>query len=48
MASFCNSGDTFCDSGNSLAVHLAYIQSNGADATNFIVKMTKTAPNGTV
>ncbi|KAI1849536.1 hypothetical protein JX265_013651 [Neoarthrinium moseri] len=37
IASFCNAGDTFCDSGLSLQVHLSYVQTNGADATKFII-----------
>ncbi|KAF3023552.1 hypothetical protein E8E14_010280 [Neopestalotiopsis sp. 37M] len=37
IASFCNKGDTFCDSGNSLQVHLSYVQTNGPDATSFIL-----------
>ncbi|KAK1621815.1 cutinase [Colletotrichum phormii] len=37
MASFCNSGDPFCDSGADIQVHLSYVQSNGDAATKFIM-----------
>jgi hypothetical protein len=35
--SFCNSDDRFCDSGNSIAVHLSYVKIFGKDAADFIV-----------
>ncbi|KAI3397159.1 hypothetical protein diail_11133 [Diaporthe ilicicola] len=41
MVSFCNSGDTFCDSGNNLTVHLSYVQTNGTSAVNFITQKVK-------
>ncbi|KAK0374664.1 cutinase [Colletotrichum abscissum] len=37
MASFCNSGDPFCDSGANIQVHLSYVQSDGDAATKFIM-----------
>ncbi|KAK1676351.1 cutinase [Colletotrichum godetiae] len=37
MASFCNSGDPFCDSGADIQVHLSYVQSDGDAATKFIM-----------
>jgi acetylxylan esterase len=43
MASYCNAGDTFCDSGNSIDVHLAYIQTNGQEATTFILSKVQGA-----
>ncbi|KAH6656132.1 cutinase [Truncatella angustata] len=42
IASFCNTDDTFCDSGNNLQVHLSYIQTNGPDASKFIISKVKT------
>lgn len=41
MVSFCNSGDTFCDSGQNLTVHLSYVQDNGTSAVNFITQKVK-------
>ena len=35
--SFCNSEDEFCDSGDSLAVHLSYVQAFGTQAAQFVV-----------
>jgi acetylxylan esterase len=35
--SFCDDNDTFCDSGNSLAVHIGYIQTAGTQASDFII-----------
>ncbi len=43
MVSFCNSGDTFCDSGFSLATHLGYVQSDGDRAVEFAVQMAQAA-----
>lgn len=43
---YCNSGDTFCDSGNSIATHLAYVQTNGAAASAFVVKMYQQSTGG--
>lgn len=43
---YCNSGDTFCDSGNSIATHLAYVQTNGAAASAFVVKMHQQSTGG--
>ncbi|KAK3937517.1 acetyl xylanesterase [Diplogelasinospora grovesii] len=43
MASFCNSGDAFCDSGLSIAVHLSYVQTDGANATAFVVAKAKSS-----
>jgi len=37
MVSYCNANDTYCDSGNSLAVHLGYVQQDGGDAVNFVL-----------
>ncbi|KAE9379787.1 carbohydrate esterase family 5 protein [Stipitochalara longipes BDJ] len=34
--SYCNSNDTFCDSGSSIPVHLSYVQVYGAQAAKFI------------
>lgn len=41
MVSFCNSNDTFCDSGSSLQVHLSYVQDNGTAALDFVVGKAK-------
>ncbi|TDZ33039.1 Acetylxylan esterase 2 [Colletotrichum spinosum] len=41
MASFCDSGDTFCDSGNSLQVHMGYVRRSGDAAASFIVGMVQ-------
>lgn len=46
MVSYCNSNDTFCDSGNSIAVHLSYVQNNGTAAMNFIVSQAKSDAGG--
>lgn len=35
--SYCNAGDEFCDSGNSLATHLSYVNVFGGAAADFIV-----------
>lgn len=43
MVSFCNANDTFCDSGNSLEVHLSYVQDNGTAAVDFVVQKAKGA-----
>lgn len=37
MVSYCNAGDFFCDSGGNLTVHLEYVQTNGAEAVQFVV-----------
>ena len=34
--SYCNSNDTFCDSGSSIPVHLSYVQVYGSQAAKFI------------
>jgi hypothetical protein len=39
-ASFCDSGDTFCDSGtgaNGVQIHLSYVNKYGGQATSFVV-----------
>ncbi|PSR83389.1 cutinase-domain-containing protein [Coniella lustricola] len=41
MVSYCNAGDTFCDSGNSLQVHLSYVQNNGTSAVTFVLNQIK-------
>lgn len=41
MVSFCNSNDTFCDSGSSIQVHLSYVQDNGTAALDFVVGKAK-------
>jgi hypothetical protein len=45
MVSFCDSGDTFCDSaGNTpegIQIHLQYVQEDGAEATEFIISKVK-------
>lgn len=46
MVSFCNSGDTFCDSGQNLTVHLSYVQDNGTSAVNFITEKVKGGAGG--
>jgi hypothetical protein len=46
MVSFCNSGDTFCDSGNNLTVHLSYVQDNGTSAVDFITQKVKALKGG--
>jgi acetylxylan esterase len=35
--SFCNADDKFCASGNSIQVHISYVQVFGKDAAQFIV-----------
>jgi hypothetical protein len=35
--SFCDTGDTFCDSGNSIAVHLSYVNNFAEQAAQFVV-----------
>ncbi|KAJ7901414.1 cutinase [Mycena leptocephala] len=37
IASFCDTGDEFCASGTSLAVHLGYVQEYGSQATAFVL-----------
>ncbi|GAA5967715.1 hypothetical protein JCM11641_005743 [Rhodosporidiobolus odoratus] len=37
VQSFCENGDTFCASGNSLATHLGYVNELGSQAADFIV-----------
>ena len=34
--SYCNANDEFCDSGNSLQVHLSYVQVFGTQAAQFV------------
>lgn len=46
MVSYCNSNDTFCDSGDSIAVHLSYVQDNGTAAMNFVVSQAKSDAGG--
>lgn len=46
MVSYCNSNDTFCDSGDSIAVHLSYVQNNGTAAMNFIMSQAKSDAGG--
>lgn len=36
--SYCNADDRFCDSGNSLPVHLSYVQVYGNQAAAFVVQ----------
>ncbi|GAA5902568.1 hypothetical protein JCM6882_009319 [Rhodosporidiobolus microsporus] len=43
IQSYCDSPDTFCDSGNSLATHLGYVNERGTDATDFIVQKANAA-----
>ncbi|TVY84417.1 Acetylxylan esterase [Lachnellula suecica] len=43
IQSYCDTGDEYCDSGNSLQVHLSYVQTYGTDATNFVVSKYKAA-----
>ncbi|KAM3077181.1 hypothetical protein ACMFMF_005093 [Clarireedia jacksonii] len=45
MVSFCDDNDEFCDSGNSLQVHLSYVQKYGTQAAKFITD--KVAGNST-
>ncbi|KAH7317724.1 cutinase [Rhexocercosporidium sp. MPI-PUGE-AT-0058] len=42
--SFCTADDRFCDSGNSIPVHLSYVREFGTQATDFVVQK---AMNGT-
>lgn len=53
--SYCNSDDKFCDSGNSVAVHISYVQVYGSTAAQYVVnqvtgnstsKLTANAVNG--
>ncbi|CAN8101533.1 unnamed protein product [Discula destructiva] len=46
MVSYCNAGDTFCDSGNNLTVHLSYVEDNGTAAMEFIVTQAKSNAGG--
>ncbi|RDW92013.1 hypothetical protein BP5796_01407 [Coleophoma crateriformis] len=39
--SYCNSGDRFCDSGDSIPVHLSYIQVFGSTAAQYVVDQVK-------
>lgn len=41
MTSFCDTGDPFCDGGDTLQVHLGYVQRSGDDAVKFIVDKVK-------
>lgn len=41
MISYCNANDTFCDSGSSIQVHISYVQDNGTNAADFVVKQVK-------
>ncbi|OLN81912.1 Acetylxylan esterase 5 [Colletotrichum chlorophyti] len=43
MISYCDNGDTFCDRGRSVQVHLGYVRRSGDDATQFIVSKVKAA-----
>jgi hypothetical protein len=46
MVSYCDSGDTYCDSaGNSeqgIRIHIGYVQEYGTNATDFVVSKLKT------
>jgi len=42
--SFCSADDRFCDSGNSIPVHLSYVREFGVQAKDFVVSK---AMNGT-
>lgn len=46
MVSYCNANDTFCDSGNSIQVHLSYVQNNGTAALDFIVAQARSNAGG--
>ncbi|KAH8647048.1 cutinase [Tricladium varicosporioides] len=35
--SYCDNGDTFCDSGNSIATHLSYVNEFGTQAAQFVI-----------
>ncbi|KAI6710008.1 hypothetical protein PZA11_001040 [Diplocarpon coronariae] len=41
--SYCDTGDTFCDSGNSIQVHLGYVQKYGSQAASYIQQKVKGA-----
>ena len=41
MISFCDSGDTFCDKGNSTAVHGSYLQKYSTQAAEFVEAQVK-------
>ncbi|GAA6008303.1 uncharacterized protein JCM10292_005525 [Rhodotorula paludigena] len=43
MQSFCDRGDTFCASGNSIATHLSYVRKFGDQAANFVVEQVNAA-----
>ncbi|GJN89421.1 hypothetical protein Rhopal_002401-T1 [Rhodotorula paludigena] len=43
IQSFCDQGDTFCASGNSIATHLSYVRKFGDQATDFVVKQVNAA-----
>lgn len=37
ILSICNNGDPVCDRGINIAVHLSYDETNGAEASQFVV-----------
>lgn len=37
ILSICNDGDPVCDRGINIAVHLSYDETNGAEASQFVV-----------
>jgi hypothetical protein len=39
--SFCNDNDEFCDSGNSLQVHISYVQAFGTEAAQFVTSQVQ-------
>ncbi|PBP16686.1 carbohydrate esterase family 5 protein [Diplocarpon rosae] len=41
--SYCDTGDTFCDAGGSIQVHLAYVQKYGSQAASYIQERVKGA-----
>ncbi|TVY54615.1 Acetylxylan esterase, partial [Lachnellula suecica] len=43
--SYCNADDKFCDSGNSIQVHISYVQAFGTQAAQFVT--SKVQGNGT-
>ncbi|KAL2065494.1 hypothetical protein VTL71DRAFT_3164 [Oculimacula yallundae] len=45
--SFCSADDRFCDSGNSIPVHLSYVKEFGTQAKEFVVQKAM-ATNGTI
>ena len=50
--SYCDSNDTFCDSGSSIPVHVGYVKEYGNQAANYIIgrlngSIAATATNGT-